>query len=494
MSKKVKKQKTVEELLEEALVPVEEQPYEIPENWVWVYSEFVAKWGSGGTPSRKHPEYYGGEIPWIKTGDLRDTTIKYVQERITEEGLKKSSAKLFPKGSVAIAMYGATIGRLGILDYAASTNQACAVAVPRENTTTNYLYYYFKLQRNNLINMGKGGAQPNISQSLIKKYPFALPPIDEQKRIADKVERLLNKIDEAKRLIDEAKETFELRRAAILDKAFRGELTGEWRKENQPTQNADNLLKYISEKKKSSDIKINTNDLKEVNHKEYPYPLPEGWSWVKLGELAYYVTSGSRGWSKYYSEDGSLFIRTQDINTNKLVLNHVAHMNLPEKVEGKRSLIEENDILTTITGANVGKCALVDFDISEAYVSQSVALTKLVDKRLSKYVHLSLISPNGGGGELKEKAYGIGRPVLSLEDIKNIKIPMAPLIEQKEVINKAEKLLMAEENSMNLINLEKRLDDLRINILSKAFKGKLGTNDLREENSLKSLTEILNGR
>lgn len=108
----MKKKKTLEELLEEALVPEEEQPYEVPENWVWVYSMYLAKWGSGGTPSRRFPEYFNGNIPWIKTGDLSDTYIEDVEEYITEEGLKKSSAKLFPKDSLAIAMYGATIENL----------------------------------------------------------------------------------------------------------------------------------------------------------------------------------------------------------------------------------------------------------------------------------------------------------------------------------------------------------------------------------------------
>ncbi|WP_165997597.1 restriction endonuclease subunit S [Bacillus sp. Cs-700] len=486
MSKKVKKEKTVEELLEEALVPVEEQPYEVPENWAWI------KLNSFYNHVNEQIQPDGSE-DYIGLEDLQKGGG--IIQRGNAQGLK-SKKVVFKSGDVIYGKLRPYLNKHAYVDFDGIASTDILVYRSKNLISNKLLNHYLGLPHVlQFANANSSGINlPRVSPKTMNSLPFPLPPLNEQKRIADKVEQLSNKIDEAKRLIDEAKETFEFRRAAILDKAFRGELTAEWRKENQPTQNADNLLKYISEKKKSSNIKINTNDLKEVNHKEYPYPLPEGWSWVKLGELAYYVTSGSRGWSKYYSEDGSLFIRTQDINTNKLVLNHVAHMNLPEKVEGKRSLIEENDILTTITGANVGKCALVDFDISEAYVSQSVALTKLVDKRLSKYVHLSLISPNGGGGELKEKAYGIGRPVLSLEDIKNIKIPMAPLIEQKEVINKAEKLLMAEENSMNLINLEKRLDDLRINILSKAFKGKLGTNDLREENSLKSLTEILNGR
>ncbi|WP_258433422.1 DEAD/DEAH box helicase family protein, partial [Heyndrickxia coagulans] len=143
---------------------------------------------------------------------------------ISEEALKKSSAKLFPKDSVAIAMYGATIGKLGILGIDAATNQACAVGVPHFLMDKDFMFYYFFYQRKTLIDLGNGGAQPNISQTIIKDFPHLLPPLKEQKRIANKIKQLLSKIDEAKRLIEEAKETFELRRAAILDKAFRGTL------------------------------------------------------------------------------------------------------------------------------------------------------------------------------------------------------------------------------------------------------------------------------
>lgn len=137
------KPKSMEQLLEEALVPKDEQPYEVPGNWVWVRSGHVAKWGSGGTPSRKRLEYYGGDIPWIKTGELNDGIITGSEETITEEGLQKSSAKIFPKGSIVIAMYGATIGRLGILGIDAATNQACAVGQPYEFLDSKYMFYYF---------------------------------------------------------------------------------------------------------------------------------------------------------------------------------------------------------------------------------------------------------------------------------------------------------------------------------------------------------------
>ena len=113
--------------------------------------------------------------------------------------------------------------------------------------------------------------------------------------------------------------------------------------------------------------------------------LPDGWLKTQVSEIASYVTSGSRDWSKFYSNEGALFIRTQDINTNCLRMDDIAHVSLPDHVEGKRSLVEQGDILITITGANVGKCAVVSEPIPEAYVSQSVALVKLRGKVLSPF-------------------------------------------------------------------------------------------------------------
>lgn len=494
MSKKVKM--AVEEMLEEAIISKDDQLFNIPENWVWTTLGSITEVIGGGTPKSNVKDYYdNGNIPWITPADLSRYNNMFINEgnrNITQLGLEKSSARLLPKNTVLLSSR-APIGYVVIADNEVSTNQGFKSFLPSVAIYPQFLYWYLKNSKAYLESMASGSTFKEISGSKCKNINFPLPPLNEQKRIADKVEGLLNKIDEAKQLIDEAKETVELRRAAILDKAFSGELTLKWRKEKKNIEPAHVLLESIKDKKLNSDLKINTNKIESVGKNDEPFTLPNGWIWVRLGELAYYVTSGSRDWSKYYSNSGAYFIRTQDINTNKLVLENVAYMELPEQVEGKRSLLEKDDLLTTITGANVGKCARVDFEIPEAYVSQSVALTKLVDKRLSEYLHYSLISPSGGGGELKERAYGIGRPVLSLEDVKNIKIPLAPFDEQREIIYRIDRLLKKEDSSILLIdNLEKELNGLKNSILSKAFRSELGTNDPTEESSIELLKELLN--
>ena len=134
---------------------------------MWTTLGNIGTWQAGGTPNRSNKEYYGGNIPWLKTGDLNDSFIISIPESITEEAVSKSSAKLNPKGSVLMAMYGATIGKLGILTFPATTNQACCACIQYDAVVQMYLFYYLMSQRSSFIEKGGGGAQPNISKEII---------------------------------------------------------------------------------------------------------------------------------------------------------------------------------------------------------------------------------------------------------------------------------------------------------------------------------------
>ena len=141
--------------------------------------------GSGGTPSKSHPEYYGGDIPWVKTGDLKNEYLYEVEDFITEEGLKNSSAKMYEADTVLIAMYGATIGATSMLKINACTNQACAAFKKNEQIIPEYLYYFLRSQKEKFVKDGVGGAQPNISVGYLKKVEMELPSLEEQREIVD---------------------------------------------------------------------------------------------------------------------------------------------------------------------------------------------------------------------------------------------------------------------------------------------------------------------
>ncbi|KEK14628.1 hypothetical protein LR3_02180 [Limosilactobacillus reuteri] len=187
--KKIKKTKSLPEIADD------EKPFNIPDSWEWVRLGEIGIWSAGATPSRQHPEYYGGNIPWLKTGDLNDGIVNSTSEKITQLGFENSSVKLNRPGNVLIAMYGATIGKLGIVgDQELVTNQACCGCSLFDGTYNWYLFYYLLSSRKKLIEMGSGGAQPNISKNKIEKFTFPLPPLEEQSRIVSKLEQLFTLI------------------------------------------------------------------------------------------------------------------------------------------------------------------------------------------------------------------------------------------------------------------------------------------------------------
>ena len=360
MAKASQKKKMLmpEEKLDEALIPNTEEPYSVPLNWCWTKMGVVAKWGSGGTPSRKNDDYYNGTILWVKTGELNDDYIWETEEHISEQAIADSSAKLFPINTIIIAMYGATIGKVGILGLEATTNQACACGVSSTALLYKYLFYYARSQKEAFIGMGKGGAQPNISQEIIKEHPIPLPPLTEQQRIVDRIESLFAKLDEAKEKAQAVVDGFEDRKAAILHKAFTGELTDNWRAEKG--------------------IQLSS------------------WETKTSSDLFVYVTSGSRGWSQFYSDDGAIFVRMGNLDhgTIEIDFSDIQHVNLPDKAEGQRSLIQKDDILISIT-ADVGMIGLVRDVNYEGYINQHIALARPTDKDCAEFIAWYLVSDIG---------------------------------------------------------------------------------------------------
>jgi type I restriction enzyme, S subunit len=176
-------------------------------NWPLVsIGEFCAT-GSGGTPSRKNPEYYGGNIPWVKSGDLRENVVREVTEHISELGLQNSSAKVVSQGVILLAMYGATVGRMAILGIDAATNQAvCSIRPDDKRAFSKYVYYALLDKVPEFLKSAVGGAQPNISQGKIRDTKISLPPLEEQKRIAailDKADAIRRKRQQAIELADQ---------------------------------------------------------------------------------------------------------------------------------------------------------------------------------------------------------------------------------------------------------------------------------------------------
>lgn len=179
----------------------------LPLGWEWKKLNDLCKTTSGGTPSRGNPGYFSGDIPWIKSGELNDGLITDSEEHITADAIESSNAKKLLKGTLLIAMYGATVGKLGILDIEAATNQAVCAIFPGELLNRNYLFWFLKSYRKDLIQASFGGAQPNISQALIRSIEVPIPfpdnkekSLDIQNRIVQRIENAADELAEASRL------------------------------------------------------------------------------------------------------------------------------------------------------------------------------------------------------------------------------------------------------------------------------------------------------
>lgn len=184
----------------------------------------IFKTSSGGTPSRRNAEFYSGNIPWVKSGELNYNTIIDTEEHLSQTALDNSSAKLFPKGSLLIALYGATIGRLAFLGVPAATNQAVCCIFPNEQYDMQFLYYFLQHKQKYLIFQSKGGAQKNISQEILKELPIPTIDLPEQKAIVKKIETAFAFADKAQAAITDALEQAKQLKQSILKRAFEGKL------------------------------------------------------------------------------------------------------------------------------------------------------------------------------------------------------------------------------------------------------------------------------
>ncbi|WP_270701225.1 restriction endonuclease subunit S [Bacteroides xylanisolvens] len=168
-------------------------PFEIPNSWTWARMGQIGDWGAGSTPQRSNQDYYGGNILWLKTGELNNGVICDTEERITQRAFQECSLRMNKIGDVLIAMYGATIGKLAIVGKELTTNQACCGCTPYI-VYNWFLFYFLMASRDTFIKKGEGGAQPNISRVKLVEHLIPLPPLNEQKRIVERIETLFEQL------------------------------------------------------------------------------------------------------------------------------------------------------------------------------------------------------------------------------------------------------------------------------------------------------------
>lgn len=480
------------------------------ENWMTTTLGEIGFWSSGSTPSRKHGSYYGGKIPWVKTGDLNDGLIHSTPENITKEGLANSSAKIFPPGTLLIAMYGATIGKLGILAIEASTNQACAALLPTGETRhlIPFVFYYLLSERENLRAIAKGGAQPNISQTVLKSYPFPFPTLQEQKRIVKTIEALQGRSKGAREALEAIPPLLEKFRQSVLSSAFRGDLTADWRVQNPDIEPAEKLLERIRKERRKhweedelAKMKAKGQTPKDDTwKKKYKEPepvdtidlpeLPEGWCWESLERICSKITDGTHHSPANGPEGDYMYLTSKNVRQWKLDLEHITFID--EKIHNEiyaRCDVKRDDILYVKDGANTGLAALNTIDEPFSLLS-SVGVFRAEGGIVPSYLMYFLNSPIAREMMLSQIA-GIAITRLTLIKLKKTVVPIPSEEEQQVIsnivgksISKADSL---EENISRQLSLASELDQ---SILSKAFRGELVPQDQDDEPASQLLKRI----
>ena len=456
---------------------------QLPKGWMWTKLGGAAQIILGQSPPSSTYNDEGNGLPFyqgkLEFGKIYPTPRKWCT-------LPKKVAE---KGDVLISVR-APVGPTNICSEKCCIGRGLAAIRGLAGIQPLFLLYLTRRFGNVIAGKGTGTTFKAIRSNQLREFEVPLPPLPEQGRIVAKIEEFFTKLDAGLESLKTVKAQLQRYRQTVLKYAFEGKLTEEWRKTHQDQiEPAEVLLESIRKERKNK-AKGKSEELPPIDLSNLP-ELPKGWVWTNTRSISWFVTSGSRDWKKYYSDSGSIFIRTQNINTNRLSLDNVAFVSLPEKVEGKRSLVERNDILIIITGANVGKVALVDLEAGEAYVSQSVALMKLVMPEIARFVHLAMIADGFGKTQFEKMVYGMGRPVLSLKNVQNIILPLAPLQEQHKIVEIIEHhLSIANQTEKSLDRSLRLAARLRKSILKEAFEGKLVPQDSTDEPAEKLLERI----
>ena len=423
-----------------AAISEEEILFAIPENWVWVRLGEIGIWGSGATPNRSNPDFYrNGDINWLKTGDLNDGYINETSEKITALAVEKSSVTLQPVGAVLIAMYGATIGKLGILNIPATTNQACCACVPFKGVLNKYLFYFLLFNRSNFILMGAGGAQPNISKEKIVSTLIPLPPLTEQQQIVAKLNHLLTEIDELKtqeQALLATQNAFPKKlRAALLQAAVQGELN------ERTDENARDLLAAIQTEKaalqKAGKLKKD-KPLAAISEEEIPFAIPENWVWVRLGNITDY------GIGKQIPPEkipiGALVIEMEDIEKDTYCLLEKHRERTPKS---SKNGFFAGDVLYGKLRPYLKKIVVANED---GFCSTEIIPFNGFGKINPQYLLFCMTSPFMLSN-VNQLTYGMDMPRLGTNDARNLPIPLPPLTEQQQIVAKLE-ALMAEIDTL----------------------------------------------
>lgn len=436
------------------MVPESEQPYPVPKNWCWTYLGCVSDVVTGGTPSKKHPEYYGGMFPFFKPTDLDlGRHVVEASEYLTDEG--KMVSRIIPEQSTAVCCIG-SIGKCGFLEVEGTTNQQINSAIPKFNPL--FLYYYCNTHYFNEELWSKASATTIsiVNKSKMESCVFPLPPLPEQQRIVDCIESLFAKLDEAKQKAQDALDSFETRKAAILHKAFTGELTAQWRQEH--------------------DIGM------------------ESWENTVLQDVCEKIVCGKTPTGSIQPSGEIPYLKVYNIVDNNIDFKSTPQFIPKEIHEGKlkSSILKPNDVVMNIVGPPLRKIAIIPDDYPEWNMNQAIVRFRPGPSLQYRFLYYALVNPETLDDVISETKGVVGQANISVTQSRNLVIPLPSVSEQIEIVRILDDLLAKERRAKEAAeDVLEQIDLIRKAILARAFRGELGTNDPSEENAVELLKVIV---
>lgn len=445
----MKKQLTIEEKLQNALVPKEEQPYKIPSNWCWSYWKYCGKFIAGNGFKNIYQGFTQYDIPYYKVGSLKfcDEGNYLIDETntINEEIRTKLKAVKIPVNSIIFAKIGEAIKLnrrcLNKIECCIDNNLMAFIS---EKYFYKYIFYWTKSL--NFYELTNATTVPALRKTDLENIPIPLPPLNEQQRIVNIIESLFAKLDRAKELIENTLAQFEQNKMAILHKAFTGELTAKWRKENN--------------------IDLSS------------------WEKIKLGKVLLPMqTKKPTGQFFRYIDIDAIDNKRQIVKAPKLILT--------EKAPSRASRgVETGNILFSMVRPYLKNIAQIDSDLSDCIASTGFYVCRCKPELNSRFLYYLFIFDKTID-YLMQFMKGDNSPSIRKDDLLNMKIDLPTIEEQQEIVNILDKLLAKYNKIKNLEQQLEKIELLKKAILAKAFRGELGTNNPDEESAENLLKEIL---
>ena len=444
---------TPEERLQAALVPDWEWPYKLPENWCWTTIKNVATVVTGGTPAKNNSDYYGGEFPFFKPADLdAGRHVSEASEYLSDLG--KSVSRIIPAQATAVCCIG-SIGKCGFLDVEGATNQQINSAIPYFNALYQYFYMNTEFFTNQLRNSASATTIAIVNKTKMESCYYPLAPLAEQQRIVDRIESLFAKLDEAKEKAQVVVDSFETRKAAILHKAFTGELTAKWREEHGVGMESWEQCS-ISDVCTVNPKKADTKDLPDELEVSF-FPMPA------LSEI--------------YGE-----ITDPQTRLLKEVRSGFTNFSEGDVVFAKITPCMEN-----------GKSAVVGKLVNDiGYGTTEFFVLRCSDRLYNRFLY-HLVRDKLFRDKAKAVMAGaVGQQRVPKRYLETYKLNLPKFNEQREIVRILDGSFAKEQQTKEAAEaVLDRIDLMKKSILARAFRGELGTNDPSEESAVELLRQVI---